>query len=119
VRSTVEQLEELSANEEAIGQEIDSALKVSVAKSLVLGKCPVCKTGNLRIIRSRATRKRFVGCSNYSNGCSASAPLPQKGTIRTTSKLCEHCSWPVVHVVGGRRPWRLCINPGCPGKGKP
>jgi len=119
VRSIVGQLAELSANEEVVGREIDSALTASVAKSFVLGKCPVCKTGDLRIIRSKATRKRFVGCSNFSSGCRTSAPLPQKGTLRTASKPCERCSWPVVYVVGGRRPWRLCINPNCPGKGKP
>jgi DNA topoisomerase-1 len=119
VRSLVRQLAELSANEEVVGREIDSALTASVAKSFVLGKCPVCKTGDLRIIRSKATKKRFVGCSNYSSGCRASAPLPQKGTLRTTSKPCERCSWPVVYVAGVRRSWRLCVNPNCPGKGKP
>jgi DNA topoisomerase-1 len=119
VRSVVGQLVELSANEEAVGREIDSALFADAAKAFVLGKCPVCKTGDLRIIRSKATKKRFVGCSNYSGGCRASAPLPQKGTLRAASKPCERCSWPVVYVVGGRRPWRLCVNPSCPGKRKP
>jgi len=119
VRSLVGQLAELSANEEEVGREIDSALTAAVAKSFVLGKCPVCKAGNLRIIRSKATKKRFVGCSNYSSGCRASAPLPQKGSLRAASKPCERCSWPVIYVVGGRRPWRLCVNPNCPGKGKP
>ena len=119
VRSIVGQLGGLNANEEAVGREIDSALTASVAKSFVLGKCPVCKTGDLRIVRSKATKKRFVGCSNYSNGCRASAPLPQKGALRTASKPCERCSWPVVYVAGGRRPWRLCVNPNCPGRRKP
>jgi len=119
VRSIAGQITELSAHEEVIGREIDLALTATVAKSFVLGKCPVCKTGDLRVIRSKATKKRFVGCSNYSSGCRASAPLPQKGAIRTTPKPCEHCSWPVVYVVGGRHPWRLCVNPSCPGKGKP
>jgi len=119
VRSIAGQLAELNTNEESVGREIDSALTATVAKSFVLGKCPVCKTGDLKIIRSRATKKRFVGCSNYSSGCRTSAPLPQKGTVRTTSKHCERCSWPVVYVVSGRHPWRLCVNPDCPGKEKP
>jgi DNA topoisomerase-1 len=118
VRSIAEQLAELGANEEAVGREIDSAMMKAVAKSFVLGRCPVCNTGELRIIRSRATKKRFVGCSNYPSSCRASAPLPQKGTIKTTTKTCEHCSWPVIYVTGGRRPWRLCVNPSCPGKKK-
>jgi DNA topoisomerase-1 len=118
VRSIASQLADLSANEEAIGKELDSALMATVARSFVLGRCPVCKTGELRVIRSRKTMKRFVGCSNYSTGCRASAPLPQKGTVKTTAKPCERCSWPVVYIVGRGRPWRLCVNPRCPGKGK-
>ena len=119
VRSIAIQVAELNANEEAVGREIDSALTATVAKSFVIGKCPVCKAGDLKIIRSRATKKRFVGCSNYSKGCRTSAPLPQKGTIRSASRSCERCSWPIVYVVGGRRPWRLCVNPNCPGKMRP
>lgn len=117
VRSLAGQLAELTANEEAVGREIDSALISTVARSFALGKCPVCKTGQLRIIRSRTTKKRFAGCSNYP-ACRASGPLPQKGTVKTTAKECEHCRWPVVLVVGGGRPWRLCVNPDCPGKRK-
>jgi len=118
VRSISSQLAELSANEEMVGREIDSALTSAVAKSFVLGRCPVCKVGQLRIIRSKSTGKRFVGCSNYSSGCRASAPLPQKGTIKAASKECAYCSWPSVYVMGGGHPWRLCVNPDCPGKRK-
>ncbi len=39
--------------------------------------CPHCKLGELMVIRSRATRKRFMGCSNYYGGCKASSPLLQ------------------------------------------
>ena len=118
VRTLADQLAELSLNEESVGREIDSAQMKAVAKSFTLGRCPVCKNGELRVIRSKATRKRFVGCSNYSSGCRASAPLPQKGTIRATAKACERCSWPIIYVLGGGRPWRLCVNPNCPGKRK-
>jgi DNA topoisomerase-1 len=118
VSTVASQLLRLDANKESIGREIDSALMKMVTRSLVLGVCPVCKTGELRIIRSKATKKRFVGCSNYPSLCHASAPLPQKGTIKPASKVCEHCSWPVVYVTRGRRPWRLCVNLECPGKRK-
>jgi len=118
VRSIASQLMELYANEETVGREIDSALMSAVAKSFVLGRCPICKTGELRIVRSKTTKKRFVGCSNYPSGCRASAPLPQKGTVKATHKACEHCSWPEVYVVGAGRPWKLCVNPTCPRKKK-
>jgi DNA topoisomerase I len=118
VRSLAGQLAEFGANEEEVGKEIDSVLMMVAAKSLVLGKCPACKTGELRMVRSKTTKKRFAGCSNYPT-CRNSAPLPQRGTIKATAKQCQHCNWPVVLVVGGRRPWRLCVNPDCPGKRKP
>lgn len=119
IRSVSEQLAELGANEEVVGREIDSAQMITLAKTEALGECPVCKTGHLRIVRSRTTKKRFVGCSNYSQGCRASAPLPLQGRIRPAMKACESCSWPIIYVVTRRRPWRLCVNPNCSGKKRP
>jgi len=116
VRSIADQLVELRANEDLVGQEIDAALVTTEAVSDALGSCPVCKGGRLRITHSKKTRKRFVGCTNYTLGCKASAPLPQRGTIRTTPERCPNCSWPVVQVTSRRKPWRFCINPSCPAK---
>ena len=115
VRSIASQVAELSANEESVGKHIALTFR-SVPMALVLGRCPVCKTGELRVLTSRTTKKRFVGCSNYPSGCRASAPLPQRGTVRPTPGPCTHCSWPVIYVTAGRRPWRLCVNPACPGR---
>jgi DNA topoisomerase-1 len=113
------QVERLKENEPGIGRMMnESATETSVAQS-VLGPCPVCKTGRLRVIRSFKTKKRFVGCTNYPAGCRASAPLPQRGTVKAASKPCRSCGWPVVYVRTGRRyPWRLCVNVGCPDKVK-
>ena len=119
VRAAADQLAELFANEGEVGRVIDAAIADEASKAGALGGCPVCKSGTLRIVRSRTTKKRFVGCSNYPSGCRASAPLPQRGTLRPAAKPCEKCSWPVVYVSGGRRPWKLCVNPDCPGRSKP
>lgn len=83
-----------------------------------LGPCPVCKEGNLLIIKSRSSGKRFIGCSNYKNGCHASAPLPQRGVIRFTDKACRSCGWSIIVVFFSSRswPWRFCPNPSCPRK---
>src|SRR5207245_6292649 len=53
-----------------IGRQITDAVLISQNQQQqpVLGTCPVCTKGVLKIIRSRATKKRFVGCSNYSSG---------------------------------------------------
>ena len=116
VRSICGQLLELKENEADVGERLGRALTSSAPSAEVLGPCPVCKSGQLRVVRSKLTKKRFAGCSNYPKGCKASSPLPQKGTIKSTGKACRHCSWPEVLVTGGRRPWRLCVNISCPGK---
>jgi DNA topoisomerase-1 len=83
-----------------------------------LTKCPICGMGSLVIIRSHKSGKRFVGCTNYSKGCKASAPLPQRGLIRYSGNLCKMCGWPIIYVFYPHRryPWRVCINMSCPRK---
>lgn len=108
----------LKAKEVEIGKEMKrSATETSISQNTI-GWCPVCKTGRLRIIRSAKTRKRFVGCTNYPQGCRASAPLPQRGTISLARGPCKDCGWPVIYVRLGRYPWRLCVNMQCKSKGQ-
>lgn len=107
--------------EAEIGHQItDAAIVAKNKQQIVLGTCPVCSKGSLQIIRSGVTKKRFVGCSNYSSGiCKATAPLPQKGIIKTTGKTCSVCRWPIIKVLYGRQAkhyWRFCINMQCPSK---
>jgi DNA topoisomerase-1 len=116
VRSITRQLAALRENDEEVGRQIDAAFVSTLAEPSDLDLCPVCKTGRLRIVRSRSTGKRFVGCSNSASGCKASGPLPQNGAVKVTGKACRHCGWPVVLVLGARSPWRLCVNPDCPAK---
>jgi DNA topoisomerase I len=81
----------------------------------ILGDCPKCGANKIRIIRSKATKKRFVGCEGYPN-CDQTYPLPQRGDIIGTGEICPHCSSPKIKVLGGRRPWVLCLDPHCPTK---
>jgi len=122
----IESLAVFKENEKSIGQLVTEATATdSVStekKSLIIGTCPVCQTGKLRVIRSTKTKKRFVGCSNYSSnkadGCKATAPLPQRGTVIPTKKSCEICGWPIANIVFARRSggWKICINMQCPSK---
>ena len=89
---------------------------VGADSSLALGPCPVCRAGTMRVVRSKKTKKRFVGCSRYVLGCTASAPLPQRGRVRRTSKPCSRCSWPVISLVRGGYRRQLCVNPACSGR---
>jgi DNA topoisomerase-1 len=95
----------------AIGKEIGGAAVQS--DLVVLGQCPVCRRGQLRMIKSWTTKKRFVRCSNYATDCKTSAPLPQRGAIRV-SKTCR-CGWPIISVAFARgKRWNTCINMQCP-----
>ncbi|MBI5146139.1 MAG: topoisomerase DNA-binding C4 zinc finger domain-containing protein [Thaumarchaeota archaeon] len=80
-----------------------------------LVKCPSCHVGKLIVIRSRKTKKRFIGCSNYYNGCKASSPLLQKAMLRATKIPCESCSWPlVVFRYSRKQKWtKQCSNINC------
>ena len=78
-------------------------------------QCPQCKLGELMIIRSRTTKKRFMGCSNFYGGCKASSPLLQKAKMRATKKPCETCKWPMIIFRYSRKQrWiRQCSNFNC------
>jgi len=80
-----------------------------------LVECPECKLGQLMVIRSNKTKKRFLGCSNYYNGCKASSPLLQKAKLRATKIPCKICSWPIVIFRYSRKQkWsRQCSNIKC------
>jgi DNA topoisomerase-1 len=110
------QIGEVRRHEGDIAGRMRGAVSEGVGTRMILGDCPVCKEGKLGVIRSYKSGKRFVGCTGYAKGCRASAPLPQRGTIRPTAKPCRSCGWPVVHVRLGRYPWRLCVNDRCPRK---
>jgi len=105
-----------------IGRQITDAVLISQNKQklqqTVLGTCPVCSKGVLKIIRSKVTKKRFEGCSNYFSGtCKATAPLPQKGSIKATGKMCALCRWPVLRsIYAAKHSWEFCINKQCPSK---
>lgn len=80
-----------------------------------LVQCPQCKLGKLMVIKSYKTKKRFLGCSNYYNGCNASAPLLQKAKLRATKIPCRFCSWPImIFRYSRKQKWtRQCSNIGC------
>lgn len=78
--------------------------------------CPQCKVGQLLIIRSHQTGKRFMGCSNYPNGCMASSPLLQKARLRGTKQPCDECGWPIIifRYTRNQKWTRQCANIHCP-----
>ncbi len=112
--------EEFKDNEDKIGGELLEAHKNLIEeerKKNKLTKCPVCKKGDLIIIYSRKTRKKFVACNQYPK-CKTTFSLPQNGLIKKTDKICE-CGFPILMLIRkGKRPWFFCFNPNCSKKQK-
>ena len=108
-------LEFFKKNEDKIGKFLSKTSLFEKLENPVIGNCPDCKSGNLVIIHSKKTKKRFIGCTNYfRNDCDTSFPLPQSGSVKTTQKKCKYCSWTQVIVeFQGKKPWYLCFNPDC------
>lgn len=85
-----------------------------------LVRCPACGIGELMVIRAKATRKRFMGCSNFYGGCRASSPLLQRARLRGTKRPCAECGWPVIIFRYSRnQKWtKQCSNIGCATRGQ-
>ncbi len=112
-------LEGMRIKEKEIGSMLNEAVRKARLAERTVGSCPMCETGNLIIIVSKKTGKRFVGCSNWRKGlCNTSFPLPQKPhTVTTLRKKCPICGWPRVLVRSkSKRYWTLCLNQNCPQK---
>jgi DNA topoisomerase-1 len=116
-------MQDLKEKEKKIGEQLGEIIKKSKLEERIIGVCPTCQTGQLVVLYSKKTGKRFVGCTNYFKGlCKTAFPLPQRGNVRPLGRTCLACRWPTVQVrMGKRRPWTLCLNPQCPlkaGRGK-
>ena len=109
----------LKEKEEEIGTKLNLAVQQLNMKERSVGVCPKCNSGELVILRSKKSGKRFVGCTNYfENKCNNAFPLPQKGIIKPLCK-CKCCGYPIIAVYGrGKKPWKFCINQDCPAKGE-
>ena len=114
----LELLENFKSQEEDIGNDLVNGLQRYWKSKEELGACPKCGEGILRVIRSSKTGKRFVGCSNYSEGkCDQTFPLPQKGDLSPLDKLCPYCGYQMFQVTSARRKWETCVNwTDCPGR---
>jgi DNA topoisomerase-1 len=101
----------LEQNRESVAAKIYEG----ITDDRILGDCPKCRDNKIRVIRSKTTKKRFVGCEGYPE-CDQTYPLPQRGDIIGTDEVCPQCGTPKIKVLGGRRPWILCLDPHCPTK---
>lgn len=106
-------LEDFRKHEEEIGEPLGEAYRETRRNQKIMGDCQVCEDGEMKLIVSRRTGKRFAGCTNYPD-CNNSYPLPQNGKIIPLDEYCEECGEPRIKVVRkGKRPYTMCINHNC------
>jgi DNA topoisomerase I len=98
---------------------LDPACPTNREPEVTVGTCATCaaegREGDLKVMKSAKTLKRFVRCTNYEQ-CGVSYPLPQNGAIEPTGEVCEPCGAPKIIVQTRRGPWNICIDPDCPSK---
>ncbi len=108
----VKVLDTLVTNQSAISVELKKAL----FKQDTMGKCPNCAAGQLVMRKAAATQKRFLGCDQFPN-CRTTFPLPQKGTLYPTNKICPACNKaPLIKLAGKKFKMEICVNFDCPSK---
>ncbi len=106
-------LDELMSKE----KEISTHIRDAIRQSKIVGKCSKC--GSDLVIRvSRASHKRFVGCSGYP-ACHNSWPLPQSGGVQVLPNVCKKCGiHKMILIRKSKRPFTFCPNLECPSRDK-
>ncbi len=104
-------------NEKEIGETLLAAFITMRRAAKLIGKCPNCEKGELKIIRSMKSGKRFIGCSSYPD-CKTGFPLPQTGIIEPLKQDCARCGKPMIVVRRIGRVFRNCIDMNCKPPGK-
>jgi DNA topoisomerase I len=103
----------LVAKEDEIGSQLAEVVTSQRIVALTFDypcPCPQCGS-KLKIIRSRTSGKRFIGCAGYENGCRFTLPLPQFGTLSITPTHCKLCGFQLVQTrTKGRRPLTSCAR---------
>jgi DNA topoisomerase-1 len=97
--------EEFREHEDKIGKDLGKAVVETQNDKAILGPCPVCKVGTLKVMFSPFTKKNFVGCSSYTRCKSCGF----------TKKACK-CKCPICDGEKGKCKcvWKEKIwNPSC------
>ena len=108
---------EFDKNKKEIGDILGDAFTETQTKKNTLCKCLACGKGDMRVIVSKKTRKRFLACNEYPK-CKTCWGMPQRGTFAIIKDKCQ-CGTPfTMFYTKGRKPWKLCLNPTCEYKPK-
>ncbi|MEM4397016.1 MAG: DNA topoisomerase I [Candidatus Woesearchaeota archaeon] len=108
-------LEKFKKNEQKIGESLALAAKETEDKKNYIGKCPVCKNGNLKIIHIKKNNSKFIACDKYPE-CKTTFSIPQNKIIKSTNELCSFCGYPVIEIISTRSKQKFCLNLNCESK---
>jgi len=102
---------DLISREDEIGSQLAEVATLQRIANLTFDyPCPQCGS-KLKIIRSRTSGKRFIGCTGYDTGCRFTLPLPQFGNLSITQRHCKVCGFQLVQAgTRGRRPMISCAR---------
>ncbi len=120
-KELLQNLIEFQQKENEIGLALfENIGKKTIEPPQIIGNCVECKNGQLRIITSRKTRKKFIACTNYDKSqikCSATYPLPTyKRKLIETDQICPFDKLPLLEIVSGKEKTLVCISPDCQSK---
>ncbi|HZY95276.1 MAG TPA: DNA topoisomerase I [Candidatus Bathyarchaeia archaeon] len=105
-------MQDLMSKQPEIGETLSKVVMAQKMDALTFNyPCPTCAS-TLRIIKSRASGKRFVGCTGWKKGCKFSLPLPQYGVLSITKRNCDVCGFQMVEALPKSRR-RLVSCPRC------
>ncbi len=109
-------LEKFKKNELNIGKELAEANKLTKDKASIIGKCPKCKEGDLRILYNKNNKSYFVACNKYPD-CKTTFSMPKYALPKPNEENCKECNYPRLKMIRkGKRPYDFCINPECPSR---
>src|SRR2546425_1035198 len=102
---------DLITREDEIGSQLAEVVTSQrIARLTFDYPCPQCGS-KLKIIRSRTSGKRFIGCTGYEKGCRFTLPLPQFGNLSITQMHCKTCGFQLVQArTKRRRPMTSCAR---------
>jgi DNA topoisomerase-1 len=94
-------------------KEIKELMHKALLQQYIFGVCPK-SGGKLKLVISKKSHKRFVGCSDYPK-CHFGMPLPQSGYIFISPETCQKCGIHMIEWRGkeSRRTYIFCVNPAC------
>jgi ssDNA-binding Zn-finger/Zn-ribbon topoisomerase 1 len=111
-RAIIKICDEFKQNEEKIGKELGEAITQMQNDKSVIGKCPKCGK-DLKIMFSPKTKKYFVGCTGYKDGCRTAYPLIPHASFQRLDKICDKCNTPIIKVFRRGRHFNMCLDPNC------